>query len=154
MEIPGSDPETEVNLLIKDESLRPFDLVRGPLFRVQLFKMSETNHTLLIVMHHIISDGWSMGIFFDELAVLYKSYRNGQHSPLPDLSVQYADFAVWQRQWLTGDAQRFVSPNCTRAMTEVVYEPSRLSNKITGIGITMYTYLVAMKTRLQRLHAL
>ena len=81
---------------------QPFNLQSGPLFRVYLLEHSERESTLLLLMHHIVSDGWSMGILFRELAALYQSSLNGAAPDLPDLPVQYADYAVWQRAWLSG----------------------------------------------------
>src|SRR6185369_7648800 len=78
-------------------------LARGPLFRAAALRLAEREHTLLVSLHHIISDGWSMGILFYELATLYGAFAQGVPSPLPELPIQYADFAVWQRAWLSGD---------------------------------------------------
>jgi amino acid adenylation domain-containing protein len=82
---------------------RPFDLARGPLFRVSLLKLSATGHVVLVGVHHIISDGWSMGILIREVGILYRAFVQGQPSPLPELPVQYADYAIWQREWLQGE---------------------------------------------------
>jgi len=95
--------EHEMQQLLTEETQRPFDLERGPLLRITLIRLGMTKHLLLVTMHHIIFDGWSMGIFNWELSVLYKAFSSGQPSPLPGLSVQYADFAHWQRQWLQVD---------------------------------------------------
>ena len=94
---------TELARLSHEESLRPFDLTRGPLFRASLVRLAAREHTLLVTLHHIIADGWSMGILLRELATLYGAFSRGAPSPLPELPVQYADFAVWQRQWLQGE---------------------------------------------------
>jgi amino acid adenylation domain-containing protein len=90
----------EVSGLIAREIAVPFDLRRGPLLRASLFQLEKQEHVLLLSMHHLISDGWSVGVFLYELAVLYQAYVQGKPSPLPDLSLQYADFAIWQRQRL------------------------------------------------------
>ncbi len=90
----------ERRLLIEDK--RPFDLQRGPLFRAALVRLAPEEHMLLLDMHHIVSDGWSFGIFYRELAVLYSAFLDGKPSPLPELPVQYADFSIWQRAWLQG----------------------------------------------------
>lgn len=79
-----------------------FDLARGPLVRVVLLRLARRKHVFLMTMHHIISDGWSMGIFVKEIMALYRAFANGNSSPLPSLSIQYADFAHWQRRWLRG----------------------------------------------------
>ncbi len=80
-----------------------FDLAQGSLIQFMLFQLGDQEHILLIKMHHIIYDGWSLSIFFRELSQLYQAFTQGLPSPLPELSIQYADFAVWQRQWLTGE---------------------------------------------------
>jgi amino acid adenylation domain-containing protein len=98
-----AEREAEAEQLTRDEAVRPFDLVKGPLFRAALIRLSEKEHILLLTMHHIVSDGWSMGIFTAELTALYKAFCNGEASPLPELPIQYADFAHWQREWLRGE---------------------------------------------------
>jgi amino acid adenylation domain-containing protein len=84
------------------EAAKPFDLEQGPLFRARLLELEPAQHVLLLTMHHIVSDGWSMGILQREVTVLYDTFRRGKASPLRDLPVQYADFAAWQRSWLEG----------------------------------------------------
>jgi hypothetical protein len=93
----------EVERIASEESVRPFDLRRGPLLRGALLIINSYEHIILLTMHHIVSDGWSMGIFIREVGALYEAYREGEPSPLPELPIQYADYAVWQRQWLRGD---------------------------------------------------
>ncbi|MEW5983048.1 MAG: non-ribosomal peptide synthase/polyketide synthase [Acidobacteriota bacterium] len=85
------------------ESRRPFDLTQGPLLRATLVRFSPTHHLLLLTMHHIVSDGWSLGVLFRELTILYTALSQGETPELPSLPVQYADFAAWQRAWLQGD---------------------------------------------------
>ncbi|HEV7669747.1 MAG TPA: non-ribosomal peptide synthase/polyketide synthase [Thermoanaerobaculia bacterium] len=85
------------------EAGRPFDLVRGPLFRAVAVRLGPTEHLVLATMHHIVSDGWSMGILVREVTVLYEAFSAGRPSPLADLELQYADFAAWQRGWLAGE---------------------------------------------------
>ncbi|MFL5381523.1 MAG: amino acid adenylation domain-containing protein, partial [Longimicrobiaceae bacterium] len=87
-----------------EEMARPFDLAAGPLFRAALLRLGAEEHVLLLSMHHIVSDGWSMEVLFRELSALYAAYREGRGSPLPELPVQYADYAVWQREQLAGEA--------------------------------------------------
>ena len=87
-----------------EEVRQPFDLAQGPLLRAKLLRLDAEEHVLLLIMHHIIADGWSIDVFFRELTLLYEAFSNGQASPLAKLPIQYADFAVWQRQWLQGDA--------------------------------------------------
>ena len=89
---------------LTDEARAPFDLQSGPLIRGCLIQLSGTEHVLAITMHHIVSDGWSMGLFVNELSALYRAYVAGEGDPLPPLAVQYADYAVWQRQQLAGYA--------------------------------------------------
>jgi len=96
--------ESTVQQLAREEAQRPFDLACGPLFRATLLHLAENEHVLLLTMHHIISDRWSMEIFFWELGTLYTAFSAHQPSPLPDLSIQYADLAIWQRQRLQGEA--------------------------------------------------
>jgi amino acid adenylation domain-containing protein len=90
--------DDELKRLIHDESDRPFDLSAGPLLRAKLFRLAVDHHILLVVMHHIVSDGWSMTVFNRELGTLYNAYCRNQGAPLPPLPVQYPDYAVWQRQ--------------------------------------------------------
>nr|WP_301542280.1 non-ribosomal peptide synthetase [Pyxidicoccus fallax] len=97
------DGESEALRLARQETTRPFDLAAGPLLRARLLKLGDTRHVLLLTMHHIVSDGWSMGVLVREMAALYEAFRAGQPSPLPELPLQYADVAVWQREWLRGE---------------------------------------------------
>jgi amino acid adenylation domain-containing protein len=87
---------------IRQEAERPFDLARGPLIRAGLLRLSEREHIALVTMHHVISDGWSIGVLIRELSALYPSFLLGQPSVLPEPAIQYADYAVWQRSWLQG----------------------------------------------------
>ncbi|MCP4669413.1 MAG: non-ribosomal peptide synthetase, partial [Deltaproteobacteria bacterium] len=93
--------------LARAEARRPFDLVRGPLLRAVLLRHSgaaeRAHHALLFNVHHVVFDGWSIGVFLHELTALCRALAAGDPSPLPELGVQYADFAVWQRQWLRGE---------------------------------------------------
>ncbi|HEY7766962.1 amino acid adenylation domain-containing protein, partial [Longimicrobium sp.] len=98
-----TDREAAVRRRAGEEAARPFDLAAGPLFRAALLRLGAEDHVLLLVVHHIVSDGWSMGVLYRELSVLYEAYRVGRTSPLPELGVQYADYAVWQREHLRGE---------------------------------------------------
>ena len=98
--LPADKREQEAFHRVSDDANRPFDLQNGPLLRVTLFRLMEDEHILLINMHHIVSDRWSMGVFVHELNVLYNSSVAGQPSPLRELDVQYGNFAKWQRQRL------------------------------------------------------
>ncbi|MBZ4423360.1 non-ribosomal peptide synthetase, partial [Myxococcus sp. RHSTA-1-4] len=100
---PEGDRETEALRWVEQESHQPFDLAEGPLLRMTLLKVSEQQHILVLVMHHIVSDGWSMGVLVREVAALYEAFSEGRPSPLPELAVQYPDYAVWQRDWLKGE---------------------------------------------------
>src|SRR4029453_4422240 len=84
------------------EGGRPVVLARGPLMRARLIRLSERDQVLVVVLHHIVADGWSLGVLVGEGGALYGGYVRGEPSPLPDLPVQYADFAAWQRWWLEG----------------------------------------------------
>jgi amino acid adenylation domain-containing protein/FkbH-like protein len=99
----STEGEREARRVAMEESLRPFDLSAGPLLRASVQKLGEQEHVLLCTMHHIISDGWSMGVLIRELTTLYEAYATGEESPLPELSIQYADYAHWQREWLQGE---------------------------------------------------
>jgi amino acid adenylation domain-containing protein len=99
----GAKLEAEVQRQATEESQRRFDLMKAPLMRAKLLRLAETEHVLLLTMHHIVADGWSHGVFWRELAVLYNAFTSGHPTPWPDLPIQYADFAAWQRQWLQGD---------------------------------------------------
>jgi amino acid adenylation domain-containing protein len=97
-----ADQEETLQRLATEETQRPFDLILGPLMRVVLVRLSEREHVLLLTLHHIIFDGWSFGILLHDTARLYEAALAGKPSPLTELPVQYADFAVWQREWLDG----------------------------------------------------
>jgi acyl carrier protein len=86
-----------------EEGQRPFDLSQPPLLRVLLLRLAETEHIAVLTMHHIVSDGWSMGVFIREVGTLYEAYTQGNSSPLEELPIQYADYAVWQREQLRGE---------------------------------------------------
>ncbi len=86
------------------EARRPFDLAHGPLLRATLLRLNEEEHVVLLTVHHIVSDDWSTFVYLREIAILYDAFIEGRSSPLPELPVQYADYACWQRQWLQGDA--------------------------------------------------
>jgi len=101
--LPADIGLAEAGRLAQEEAVRPFDLERGPLLRAALLRLGPAEHVLLLAMHHIVSDGWSMGVLVREIAALYGAAAAGRPSPLPELPIQYADFAVWQRGWLAGD---------------------------------------------------
>jgi amino acid adenylation domain-containing protein/FkbH-like protein len=95
--------EAEALRLATEEARRPFDLAAGPLLRAGLLRLSEEEHVVLFTLHHIISDGWSHGILINEVRALYEAFAQGRPSPLAELELQYADYAVWQRRWLSGE---------------------------------------------------
>jgi len=101
--MPAGAQETEVRRLVTAEAQLPFDLSQGPLLRGTVLRLGDEEHVGLLTMHHIVSDGWSMGILIQELATLYVAFCAGLPAPLPVLPIQYVDFAHWQRQWLQGD---------------------------------------------------
>jgi acyl carrier protein len=99
----AGDGKAELGRLAAEEASAPFDLERGPLIRGRLVRLAEDDHALLVTMHHIVSDGWSMGVLTRELSELYAAFVRGEEDPLAPLAVQYADYAVWQRRWLSGE---------------------------------------------------
>ena len=102
-ELPPPERENEAMRQAYREAFLPFDLSQGPLLRVRLWRLAEDEHLATVTMHHIVSDGWSSGILIRDLATLYRAYLAGHPSPLPELEVQYADYAKWQRDWLQGE---------------------------------------------------
>src|SRR6218665_3270663 len=117
--LPAAEREAEAQRRFEAEGLRPFELTTGPLLRTTLVRLSDTEHVLVLVMHHIISDGWSMNVLVGEMAALYGAFSQGKPSPLPALSVQYADYTLWQRQWLRGE--------------ELERQPSRGTGRLQGM---------------------
>jgi amino acid adenylation domain-containing protein len=101
--LPADEREAVLDGRVHGEAVRPFDLARGPLFRALVFRLGEGDHVLSLNFHHAVSDGWSFGVFFREVTELYPAFREGRPSPLAELAVQYADYAVWQRRHLSGD---------------------------------------------------
>ena len=97
---PAGERELQAKQWVSEESQRPFDLATGPLLRVFLLKLDETDHVLLLNLHHIICDDWSIGVLIRELSAIYTAFAQNQPSPLAELPLQYADFAHWQREWL------------------------------------------------------
>ncbi|HEV7514956.1 MAG TPA: condensation domain-containing protein, partial [Thermoanaerobaculia bacterium] len=100
--LPGTRREPLAALLAAAEAQRPFDLATGPLLRVVLLRLAAEEHAGLVTLHHIVCDGWSQGVLIRELSALYGALCQGRPSPLPELQVQYADYARWQREWLLG----------------------------------------------------
>jgi amino acid adenylation domain-containing protein len=100
------DSESGLRQLLEEEAHASFDLEAGPLIRGLLIREGEDQYALLITMHHIVSDGWSVAVLLNELSVLYRAFVRGEADPLPELAVQYPDYAVWQRHWMQGEVLR------------------------------------------------
>ncbi|WP_372439178.1 condensation domain-containing protein, partial [Pandoraea sputorum] len=102
----GAD-QSALRLWVEREMARPFDLLQGPLLRVKLLQQAAVEYLLVLSLHHIVSDGWSLPVMVNELVQLYAGYAQGQQVSLPPLPVQYADYALWQRNWMdNGERER------------------------------------------------
>jgi hypothetical protein len=102
--------EEEIQVLAEQDGQQPCDLINGPLFRSHLLRLAPQEHQIILTLHHIITDGWSNTLLEHELTVLYQAYLTGQLSPLPPLPIQYADYAIWQQQWLQSEVlQRHIA---------------------------------------------
>src|SRR6266516_3752451 len=99
----ASDQEAAAAQTLTEQAHVPFELTTGPLIRAVLIRLNDEEHILLLAMHHVVSDDWSMGILFNELSALYEDFASGRGSALPPLTIQYPDFAIWQRNWMQGD---------------------------------------------------
>ncbi|MEH1775235.1 amino acid adenylation domain-containing protein [Nostoc sp.] len=121
LSMPEVERHAQVERLTTEIAEKPFDLVTGPLLRVMLLQTGVEEYLLLFTIHHIAVDGWSIGVLIRELAVLYEAFSTSKISPLPDISIQYADFAIWQRQWLQGELQK----------TQLNYWKQQLANAST-----------------------
>ncbi|MFP4099132.1 amino acid adenylation domain-containing protein [Coleofasciculus sp.] len=117
-QLPPDEREVEVRRRANEEAQYPFNLAGDPLLRATILKLDTEDYVVLFTMHHIISDGWSMGVLIQEVAALYEAFCVGKPSPLPELPIQYADFAVWQREWLQGQVME----------TELAYWQQQLGN--------------------------
>src|SRR5439155_1349613 len=95
--------ENEMPEFLQQQARHPFDLATGPLIRACLLELGNQDHVLLVVMHHIVSDGWSLGVMLREINALYDAFSRGAASPLQPLAIQYADYSEWQREWLQGE---------------------------------------------------
>jgi hypothetical protein len=102
----GKQPEQALAAIAQEEASRGFSLSHGPLIRGRLLRISDAEHVLLVTMHHIVSDGWSLSVFIEELSRLYTAYSQGEADPLSPLQLQYADYAHWQRQWLSEERRQ------------------------------------------------
>ena len=106
-QLPKAERDVEVQRFINEEGQNSFDLAQGPLLRLKLLHLDDQEYVFLFTMHHIISDGWSVGVFIRELSALYKAFSTNTTPSIPELSIQYADYAHWQRQWLQGKVLEF-----------------------------------------------
>ncbi|NPU93703.1 MAG: amino acid adenylation domain-containing protein, partial [Gammaproteobacteria bacterium] len=97
------EQEEVIRARFKGDAHTSFDLINGPLLRTRLIRLSSTEHVMIVSMHHIIADGWSMGVFIREMALLYDAFTQDRPTPLQDLKIQYADYSLWQREWLAGE---------------------------------------------------
>jgi condensation domain-containing protein len=104
--LPEAEREAQVQKLAVEEARRPFDLAHGPLFRTTLLRLAGEEHIAFFTLHHIVSDGWSTGVLVSEVQALYAAYSEDRPLPLPELPIQYADYARWQREWLKSDVCR------------------------------------------------
>ena len=102
-ETAAAEREAQARRFAEEEGRRPFDLSRGPLFRACLLRLAHDDQILLLTLHHIVADGWSMEVLYRELSALYGAFSTGKRSPLTPLPIQYGDFAIWQKQWLQGE---------------------------------------------------
>ncbi|MEO7329071.1 MAG: condensation domain-containing protein, partial [Minicystis sp.] len=103
---PDSSPAEREALTLREvasEARSPIDLEKGPLLRARLFELDTDDHAFFILLHHVVADAWAVGVLHRELSILYHAYVTGEPSPLPDLQIQYADYAAWQRRWFTGE---------------------------------------------------
>src|SRR5205814_913693 len=98
--------ELRIRELAAEQMREPFDLAKGPLIRLGLLCLSPTRHVIFCTLHHSVADGWSMSVMMREVAALYEAFSSGKSSPLSELPVQYADYAMWQRTLLSGDRLR------------------------------------------------
>lgn len=119
--LPAAEQEAEASRLIAGDIRRPFDLTRDPLVRAILIRLSDTDQVLLLNMHHIVTDEWSLGVLFRELAALYAAYSTGEPSPLQDLPIQYSDYAAWEYDWIGR------SPEETNLASELAYWKEQLA---------------------------
>src|SRR4028118_1036117 len=176
--LPPTEQEAEIRRLAIQERSRSFNLSQDPLLRVMLLQLDSSEHVLLLNLHHIVSDGWSIGVLIRELGTLYTTFASNQPSPLPELPIQYADFADWQREWLQGevletqlaywkqqldtlpllnlptDRPRPATPTY-RGATQFLELPKSLSEELEALsqrqGVTLFmTLLAAFQTLLYR----
>ncbi len=133
-----TEQQAEVKRLTVIDAQKPFDLTQTPLLRLSLIRLKTEKYLLLVTMHHIISDAWSAGIFIQEISVLYQAFSTGKPSPLPELPIQYADFAVWQQKWLQGkvlyNQLTYWKQQLKNTKTTLKLPRDKFSNEITSAG--------------------
>jgi len=125
--------QVELERLTALEAAASFDLEAGPLIRGRLIRLAEDEHALLITMHHIVSDGWSMGVLKNELSALYGAFLRGEEDPLPPQEIQYADYAVWQREWVEGEILQQRWPERQHCSSYPPITPVRHSSSSPGL---------------------
>jgi hypothetical protein len=130
------NPDSQLSNLILEEAQQPFDLTEDLLLRVKLLQLKKTEFVMVLTLHHIAADGWSMNVLIQELATLYSNFCNGNPSPLPELPIQYADFALWQRQWLQGEVLE----------TQLAYWKQQLGNNLPVLELPTDHPRTAMQT--------
>ncbi|MCU7493270.1 MAG: amino acid adenylation domain-containing protein [Ignavibacteria bacterium] len=101
--MPEEEKELEIKRILKEKARCSFDLLKDPLLKVTVLELGPVDHVVIVVMHHIISDGWSMGLFVQEISTLYNAFSLGIPSPMPELTIQYADFSMWQKEFMQGE---------------------------------------------------
>jgi non-ribosomal peptide synthetase component F len=141
--LPAPDVEVEASRLIRQEAPRPFDLTNGPLVRASLIRLNHDEHIALLTLHHIVSDAWSRGVFIRELVALYRAFDAGEPSPLPELPLQYIDYAVAQREWMAEG----------RLQESLDYWSQQLSGASLGLRLTAERPRPASQTPRGGLHA-
>ncbi|HEY6250091.1 MAG TPA: amino acid adenylation domain-containing protein [Candidatus Angelobacter sp.] len=114
----AADASERLNQLKIEEAKVLFDLTKGPMIRGRLIRLDQQEHVLLLTRHHIVSDGWSIGPFARELGELYRAFSRGQPNPLAQLTIQYPDYAAWQRQWLTGEREEKLAEFWRQALAD------------------------------------
>ncbi|MBB4636054.1 non-ribosomal peptide synthetase [Longimicrobium terrae] len=156
-----ADANAELERLIAAEMAAPFDLEHGPLIRARLILLAEDDCVLALTMHHIVSDAWSMGVLTRELSALYEAFKRGEPDPLPELPVQYADYAAWQRQWVDGDVLRDQTAYWTRMLAGAPElldvptdrpRPARMDPAGAIVGLALDEELTAGLKALSRRH--
>jgi amino acid adenylation domain-containing protein len=119
-ELPVAERETQAKKIANSEARRPFDLIKEALFRGLLLRLNQEEHLVLLTMHHTVWDGWSAGVYLQELAEIYQAFSQGKSPSVPELTIQYTDFAVWQRNWLVGEELK----------TQISYWKEQLSGEL------------------------